>query len=496
MRASLGYLLLFVSLGFNLTAKAQVDITETRPLTPEDSLKQLMEDMTILGLDSMWHMKLFENDSFTTDVSLLNTYNFPADSIPKYADSIYVERFKHLNNFSPFNFRYNPSVKKWMDLYVMRRRSYSSKLLGLKEKYFPMFDEMLDKYDLPLEIKYLSIVESGLNPRARSRSGAVGLWQFMQPTGKFMGLEINSYVDERRDPYKATEAACKYLSYLYNMYHDWDLALAAYNAGPGNVNRAMRRAGGKHLSYWQVRPYLPKETQNYVPIFYAVNYMMNFSTEHNIYPKAPDFYFFDYDTVQTTQSATFEQLAEVLCMDVEKIELLNPMYKLGVIPPPSDGENRNLYLPRDKAGLFVSNEAYVYSYTAPGEPDAVATGELVKVKKIHKVKSGENLTKIANRYQCSVAELRTWNNLRGTAISSGQKLAVYVYEPKEKATGTPTATSADKEFIYHTVQKGDTLWDIANQYRGVSIDKIKRMNTGLNERNLKTGTKIKVDTKG
>jgi membrane-bound lytic murein transglycosylase D len=478
---------------------------------PEDSTEMVADDEVAAFLDSMYMLWIDEHDSFSADRDELNIYNYAPDSIPTFDDSVYVARFQQMNDNSPFDFRYNDATKSYVKLYVVRRRKYGSKLLGLAALYYPMFETMLDKYDMPLELKHLAIVESGLNPSAKSRVGAMGLWQFMYPTGKMLGLQVTSYVDQRRDPLLATEAACQYLRYLHSMYDNWDLALAAYNAGPGNVNKAIRRAGGGKKTYWEVRPFLPKETRGYVPAFYSVNYMMSFPTEHNIFPRKPDMAYFDYDTVHISEGVTFEQISEVLCVKREVIEKLNPMYKLGLIPNPGPNRKVALRIPKDKIGTFLMNEVYVYNYVkTPVLQDAEA---VEKIRFVHTVKEGEYLSKVCKKYGCSYEEIRIWNNLKNTKIRPDQKLVVYttqkvpiepntstlsgdpVASSSSSSSGSTTAVDPNAKYKYHTIRSGDTLWDIAKS-NNMTHDKLRSLNKGLDEKRVHTGQKIKIGVQG
>ncbi len=282
-------------------------------------------------LDSLKNLKYFEANEFLTDPNKLNVYKYSSDFVPVFEDLVYESRMSKLDAKTPFNLDYNSAVRPYIEMYTSRRRELVSRMLGMAKLYFPLFEEKLDKYDLPLELKHLAIVESALNPNAVSKAGAAGLWQFMYGTGKMFGLNVTSYVDDRRDPYKATEAACKYFKFLYKMFGDWQLVLAAYNGGPGTVNKAIRRSGGKK-TYWEIRPYLPKETQGYVPAFIAVNYVMNYTAEHNLYPYKPKNTYFDVDTIQIRQQVSFYQISEVLGIPMEDLDCLNPSYKKRVIP--------------------------------------------------------------------------------------------------------------------------------------------------------------------
>ena len=284
--------------------------------------------------------------------------------------------------------------------------------------YFPLFEETLDRYGLPLELKYLAVVESGLNPMARSHAGARGLWQFMYATAKYQGLRIDSYIDERRDPVRSTEAACKYLSRLYSLYDDWYLALAAYNAGPGNVNRAIRRSGGKR-NFWEIRFFLPRETRNYVPAFMAVAYLMEFPAEHNIFPRdvAPPFAFLD--TVMVDEVMRFDQIAPLLDLDESTLARLNPMYRMDIVP--ATEEHWPIVLPQMEIPAFLAFQDSMRLIEPERTPEIVFVPEPVT----YRVKSGDVLGKIADRYGVSVRQLREWNDLSGSMIRIGQKLIIH-----------------------------------------------------------------------
>ena len=302
------------SFAFTNTKKGDTLAKDTAGIFADDPIAYM--------LDSLSRLKFF--DKLTLQITP-NKYGFPLDSVPDYSDSIYSMRLAKLDAESPFDLVYNNAVRNYIELYAVRKRAMVSRMLGMTQLYFPIVEEILDKHKMPLELKYLAIVESALNPSARSRCGAVGLWQFMYGTGKMMGLKISSYVDERCDPYKSTEAACEYLQFLYDMFGDWQMVLAAYNSGPGSVSKAIRRSGGK-TTYWEIRPYLPRETQGYVPAFIAVNYVMTHAEEHNLYPAVPRMTFADVDTVNIKKELSFQQIAKVLGMPVEDIQYLNPCY--------------------------------------------------------------------------------------------------------------------------------------------------------------------------
>jgi membrane-bound lytic murein transglycosylase D len=330
-------------------------------------------------------------------------------------------------------------------------------MLGLAQNYFPLFEDKLAQFNLPLELKYLAIVESALNPAIRSRVGATGLWQFMYGTGKLFGLNTSSYVDDRCDPYKSTVAACRYFTYLYSIYHDWSLVLAAYNSGPGNVNKAIRRSGGGR-TYWEIRPYLPQETQGYVPAFIAVNYVMNYADEHNLKAIIPPINGMDMDTVHVNHEVSLKQISDILDVPYEDVRYLNPSYILGVIP--YTGEPSTLVLPRQKIAAFITNERAIYDYADRAKPSrnyvptpvnsptkatvAQAPGMYASIAKYHKVKKGESLGTIASRYHVTTTQIRKWNGMRSSTVHSGQTLVVKpaVKAPAVKPEDAPKTDAA------------------------------------------------------
>jgi membrane-bound lytic murein transglycosylase D len=292
--------------------------------------------------------------------------------------------------------------------------------------YFPMFEKYLDQYDIPLEMKYLAVVESALRPKVRSSAGATGLWQFMYGTGKQFDLKVSSYVDERKDPVKATIAACKYLSQLFTIFGDWDLALAAYNSGPGNVRKAIKRSGG-NKNYWNIRPYLPRETAGYVPAFYATMYIFEYAKDHEVYSEIPDFFNFQTDTIRVKRTISFDQISEKIDLDEKIIAALNPSYKLAIIPFIKD-KNYALRLPTNKIIEFLEKETEIYALAA--EDDAKREKPLPRYfemdKRIrYKVKKGDFLGKIANKFGVRISDIKRWNSLKSTRLSIGQRLYIY-----------------------------------------------------------------------
>ncbi|MCH2214180.1 MAG: LysM peptidoglycan-binding domain-containing protein [Flavobacteriales bacterium] len=483
--------------------------------SPKDSLKAhnvdtsavviFDDDPILVAMDQSWEEQRKKWLAFTADSASLNTNYFATDSIPIYTDSVYAQRLEGLNELTPMDLDYNKYVKAYINVYTSKRKDITEQVLGLSALYYPMFEEHLDKYDMPLELKHLAVVESALNPSARSRVGATGLWQFMYATGKMYGLEVNSFIDERKDPYKSTVAACEYMSYLYSIYSDWNLVLAAYNSGPGNVNKAIRRSGGKR-TYWEIRRYLPRETRGYVPAFIAVNYVMNFASEHNIYPEEPFAQYPEVDTIQVCRRTTFDQIAKFTGLSLEKLEALNPSMKRNVVP--NTKECYAVYLPVEAAGKFLANEDKLYDYN-PDAPQAIDGYIIEDIIETHVVRSGDVLGKIAERYGVRLSSLREWNNIRGNRIYPGQRLEVHktvktkvgdnssknssqVKNPviPEKKSEIIAQNPKKAESQVHVIQRGDTLWDIAKLYPGISIQDIKKANSGLDTRRLKPGQKI------
>ena len=365
----------------------------------------------------------------------VSQFKGPADSLAgaslAVSDEVLKQRLAVLDKRSPMDLRYTPDVRNAIGMYVLRKKDLVARVMGRGRYYFPIFEAGLDRYDLPLELRALPMIESALNPLATSPAGAKGLWQFMYATGKLQGLEIGSYVDERSDPVKSTDAACRYLKRLYEMFGNWELALAAYNAGPGNVSKAIRASGGKN-NYWEVRPYLPRETRMYVPNFIAANYALAYGGLHGIKPDLPPATFFDVDTVNVTATLDLNVAAAEFSVDTTLIKVLNPMYKLQIIPAPRDGKMYPLVLPRAAVASFQECADSAYAATnktrvraeAPEIQTTTVSSAPASSPKRHTVRSGETLSAIARKYGVRVSDIQKWNGLRGTTIQIGQRLVV------------------------------------------------------------------------
>ncbi len=433
---------------------------------------------------------------------------------PHYSEQVYRQRISKIN--SPIPLTYNEYVRRYIDLYAYKKRDLTSRVMGLSELYFPLFEEILDRERLPLELKYLAIVESALNPTAVSRVGATGLWQFMYNTGKIYGLKINSYYDERRDPVRSTEAACQYFKDMYEIYGDWLLVIAAYNCGAGNVNKAIRRSGGK-TDFWEIQHYLPRETRGYVPAFIAVCYAMHYNAEHFIFPVAPSYNYFEVDTVSVPAGITLSRISDAIDLPYDVLEYLNPVYKRGMIPAVEN--EAYLRLPVMKISDYIDAERNLFAPVVAINGDSLDvddrpfTYEYKRVKERYYIRRGDNLSVIASRNGCSVSELKRWNGLKSNRIYPGRTLAIYhtrkvkVYiDPpaQQEATQDDTASqqtggsgsSSSLRVVYHMVQKGDTLWNIARKYDGVTVEQLKELNQISDIKSLQPGTRIKVKVNG
>lgn len=502
-----------------------------------DSIKKtFVKDNMAACVDSLWMKELTSLDIYNelaTDIKTINLdqkvdYELPTELLKK--------RLAEMDAKSPFNIEYNPGLENIIKSFLKNRKKAYERLMAVSEYYFPLFEEALAKQNVPLEIKYLAVVESALNPRAVSRVGATGLWQFMYQTGKQYNLGIDSYVDERIDPLKASEAAAQYMTNMYKIFGDWDLVLASYNSGPGNVAKAIRRSGG-HQNYWNIRKYLPNETAGYVPAFLATMYIYTYHKEHGIVPDRALIKHFQTDTIMVKRQISFKQLSDLLDMPIAQLQMLNPSYKLNVIPAYSDKQHA-LRLPNDKIAIFTANEDKVYAYvqhelSKKERPyssslerlvsrDSARNGDsyVVSKTKFHKVRRGDNLSEIADRYNVSIAEIKKWNKLRSNKAPLGKNLKIVVDErvavrakkektPKAVVVDTTSSVAAAEVVTPKTfkeekvvsfkdvtktykVKRGDNLGEISDKY-GVSIADIKKWNK-MKGNNVQLGQNLKIVT--
>ena len=475
--------------------------------TPKQA-KDTIEDKSIVVPESLSENLSDLLHDWQIDFSSVE-YNCKEGFNTSYCDSVYINRLHKIP--SVMELSYNRVVHSYIDMYADRKRDQVAYMLALGDYYFPLFEEMLDKYGLPLELKYLPVIESALSPIAVSRVGATGLWQLMLQTGKGYGLEVNSLVDERRDPFKSTEAAVRYLKDLYSIYQDWNLVIAAYNCGPGNVNKAIARSGGKH-DYWEIYFYLPRETRGYVPAFIAANYIMNYYAEHNICPVRVNNYA-ALDTIHVNQEMHLQQISDMLNIPISDIRRLNPQFKRDIIP--GDFKSYALNLPTKKMVAFIDQKDSIANYRRSEflthrltteqyvNEDAVSASHNSSKNVYYRVKRGDNLSKIAQRNGVSVEQIKSWNKLRSSKLTTGKRIIV----KKHLLTPTPTPSSSQEQQPmlaetakeqhpaesrsvnqYYRVRKGDTLSGIA-QKNNVTVSQLKSWN-GLNSAKLSVGKSL------
>ena len=501
------------------------------PLTRREVLDSIkatfVHDNLASCIDSLWMKEMVNLDLYndlTTDIKNINVdekvdYELPTELLK--------ERLKKMDEKSPFNIEYNVGLENVIKSFLKNRKRAFERLMGLSQFYFPQFEESLSAQNIPLEIKYLAVVESALNPRAVSRVGATGLWQFMYQTGKQYDLNINSYVDDRSDPLKASNAATQYMKNMYAIFGDWDLVLASYNSGPGNVAKAIRRSGGKQ-NYWNIRKYLPKETQGYLPAFLATMYIFEYHKEHGIKPDRAVANHFATDTVMIKNAMTFKQISDLLDVPVAEIQFLNPSYKREEVPYIT-GESHYLRLPVNKVAVFTSNEDKIYAYIqfeaskrerpyesmlANNSNFSDNNGTISRVK-YHKVRRGDSLSEISDRYGITMVELKKWNHLRSNKAPMGRKLKIYTTEAvasRDKKITKPDTTSVKeatalasntaktfreekvvsyKDVVkYHKVRRGDNLGEISDKY-GVTVAEVKKWNK-IKGSNIVPGKSLKI----
>ena len=495
---------------------ANVKVSEEPKLSYLDSIKSTFQKHDIAAcVEERWMSELSNQELYSEMIADIESTNIDEKVDYDLSTELLQERLKTLDAKSAFHIEYNPGLENIIKHYLKNRKTSYERLMSLSQYYFPIFEEALAKYNVPLEIKYLAVVESALNPRAVSRMGATGLWQFMYGTGKQYNLDITTFTDERSDLLKATDAACQYMVNMYKIFGDWDLVLASYNAGPGNVSKAIRRSGGKQ-NYWNIRPYLPKETQGYVPAFIATMYVFEYHKEHGITPQKPIINHFATDTIMVKNKMSFKQISDLLDISEEQLQFLNPSYKRDFIPYQAD-KKHFIRLPLNKVAVFTSNENQIYAYCdydfnkrekpfSSQEMLASSDATIVSKTKYHKVRKGESLGLIAQRNGVSVTELKRWNGLRSNNIVAGRSLKIIKEErvavaPKKLVEKPVSKTVVLNDTIkakvksvetakFHLVEKGESLFSIAQKY-DVTSEELKEWNN-LEEETIQSGSKLLV----
>ncbi|MDD5148928.1 MAG: LysM peptidoglycan-binding domain-containing protein [Flavobacterium sp.] len=518
----------------------QVATKETR-LSYLDSVKNSFTKYDVAArVDSLWLNELTNLDLYNDLSGDIKTINVDEKVDYELSTDLLKARLKAMDAKSPFHIEYNQGLENIIKSFLKNRKKSFERLMGISEYYFPMFEEALAKKNVPLEIKYLAVVESALNPKAVSRVGATGLWQFMYQTGKLYNLNIDSYVDDRSDPLKASEAAAQYMANMYAIFGDWELVLASYNSGPGNVTKAIRRSGGQQ-NFWNIKKFLPKETQSYVPAFLATMYIFEYHNEHGIHPERAIVNHFATDTIMIKKQMSFKQISDLIDVPVAQLQLLNPSYKMNEVPF-YENQNHFLRLPKDKIAIFTSNEDRIYAYVQH-EMDlrekpfqvtkAIAINDTINYTtqrvtvpktKYYTVRRGDNLGGIADKYDVSLVDLKKWNKLKGNTISYGKSLKIIASEsvvrtikkepktnkipleiaPDNQKLASTEAKTAKAELAkksikidtlstnstYYVVQKGDNLGNIAKKLN-VTVDEIKQWNN-LSDANIKLGASLQV----
>jgi len=491
---------------------------DTIIIQSDDSVERITRDLD--SLVSNWYVKMaYSNMAGKTDKDTL--------TVPV-SDSVYIDRLSRIN--SVIRLPYNNIIRNHIQVYTVRQREKFSAVLGLTDYYFPMIEDIFDSYGLPAEFKYLAIIESALNPNAVNRhSGATGMWQFMYSTGRQYGLTINSVIDERKDPVKSTHAAARFIRDLYNIYNDWVLVIAAYDCGPGNVNKAIRRSQNKK-DYWDIYYRLPRETRGYIPMYIAAAYSVNYYAEHNLSP-LPVNIPVSTDTIIVNKDIHLSQISEVMGIPLEELRALNPQYKIGLVP----GSSRPmaLMLPMNHLSDFIDLHDTIRSYKRdvylnkstqiadPAHSSYVTADVKGKTKLIYTVKDGDNLGFISGWYRVATSDLRYWNNIYRNTIRVGQKLVIYVepsksefystinamsFEDKQKLVGKtvpsniqPVVAQKDFEtegdFITYTVRNGDTIWDIVKMFDNVTTSQVLALNNISDPEKIKIGQKLKIKKK-
>lgn len=504
-------LLVSFSLFSQENALKKTSTTSENKITALDSIKKtFVKDDLAACVDSLWLKELTNLDIYNNLTEDIKTINIDEKVEYELSTDLLKARLQAMDEKSPFHIEYNQGLENIIKSFLKNRKRSFERLMAVSEFYFPLFEEAFDKHNVPLEIKYLAVVESALNPKAVSRVGATGLWQFMYQTGKQYGLKIDSYIDERSDPLKASEAAAQYMKNMYAIFGDWDLVLASYNSGPGNVAKAIRRSGGQQ-NYWNIRKNLPKETQGYVPAFLATMYIYEYHKEHGIVPEKAPIKHFATDTVMVKRQMSFKQISDLIDIPVAQLQILNPSYKLNIVPAYKD-QTHFLRLPQDKMAIFTSNESKIYAYVdkeanlreKPFQivkpivvQDSVNTSQRIAQAKVryYRVKRGDNLISIAKKYDVAVEDLKKWNNINGNWVAYGKNLKINATDVEQKTTAVAKADTI-KDSIktsiasFYVVQKGDNLSAIAKKFNTTVAD-IQEWNK-LSSTNVSLGASLQV----
>ncbi len=482
-------MILFISTGLGSVAQNSSD-------SVKDSLNEIPFINTVEQSLDLFYAEYANNTSLD---SLKKAIEENGESIQKVSDDTICKRLARINSMTPFQLQCNETALSIIKYFIEKRKGFIKVVLGRSPLYFDMFEAKLSENGLPIELKYLAVIESGLRPQVKSRAGALGLWQFMYRTGLYFGLKENSYIDERMDPVKATDAACRYLKKLFGIYGDWNLALAAYNAGPGNVNKAIKRSGDKK-TYWEVRPYLPRETQGYVPNFIAVTYLMTYHKEHLIVPVNINPHNISVDTMCFKSSMHMGTISKVIDWSLEDIKALNPIFKTTFIPksnPPfcisGPHEKINLVvgmedsLIRLEKSIYGSDEVQMKNIYVQ---DTLTGDTIQKTIHIyyHKVQSGEVLKNVAAHYAVTEDQIMTWNGLKTTNIYIGQHLRI---ESEKKVSPPKPKPKPQTTRKYYTVRSGDTFGHIAERHR-MSQSRLRKLNPRININRLDIGQKIRI----
>jgi membrane-bound lytic murein transglycosylase D len=508
--------LLFLILFTGLKLSAFVT-NDTIIIRSSDDIERITRDLDSLA--NSWYVRLALRDNLET--------NSADSAITEFPDSVYKDRLRKINSI--INLPYGNIIRSYIHVYTGRQREVFRAILGMSDYYFPMIEDIFDSYGLPAELKYMAAIESALNPNAVSRVGATGLWQFMYSTGRLYGLTINSIVDERRDPIKATHAAAKYLRDMYGIYHDWTLVIAAYNCGPGNVDKAIRRSGNKK-DYWAIFYRLPRETRGYLPQYIAVTYAMNNYKEHHIQP-LPLNIPIATDTLMVNNDIHLSQISEVLGIPLDELKALNPQYRTGFIP--GSTKPQSLTLPLKHLGDFIDMSDTIRKYKSdiylnkinqtinPTRSTYLPAEVKGKTKLYYTIKDGDNLGFIAEWYKIRLSDIRFWNDIYNNTIRVGQRLTIYVdpsksdyfskintmsFEEKQSMTGksvpanqpsakTKSSVDPDSEYVYYTVQEGDTIWDIVKKFDSVSTTDVLALNGISEPGRIQVGQKLKIKKK-